>query len=317
MSPTERPSRTELMDEAALWLAKLDSGTATPEAFEAWRNADPRRAAAFAQVANAARTLDRTKPVLKGTQLFPAGPGRRNLLVAALTIGTVAATAGAAAIYFGNGRASATTSVGGRRSVTLPNGAHLELNTNSKAEWRAGEGRVEIWLKGGEVALQVASRAQACTIRFRDSIVEIDQGTVNARLRGDMLDLTVLAGRCFVTAGGGDRKVIQPHLISEREAILTGGGEPVVRPVDPADAHLISAWPSGELVFQGQTLETAVNEYNRYLRDKIIIADPSIASTKIGGRFTTQDSKVFLLALHSSFGITASVDANGTTVLTK
>ncbi|WP_443210143.1 FecR/PupR family sigma factor regulator, partial [Sphingobium sp. ba1] len=37
------------MEEAAGWLAALDAGSVTPQAFEQWRAADPRHAIAFAQ----------------------------------------------------------------------------------------------------------------------------------------------------------------------------------------------------------------------------------------------------------------------------
>ena len=45
------PQGDALLEEAAHWLARLDAGTARPEEFEAWRAADLRHAAAFAQVA--------------------------------------------------------------------------------------------------------------------------------------------------------------------------------------------------------------------------------------------------------------------------
>ena len=50
----------DLTGEAIDWLVALDHGTADQEAFEAWRSADPRHAAVFAQVAATwRRTSDR------------------------------------------------------------------------------------------------------------------------------------------------------------------------------------------------------------------------------------------------------------------
>lgn len=56
---------TGLSDEAIQWLIALDCGSADTEAFEAWRSADPRHAAAFAQVAATwRRTTDPRLPAM-------------------------------------------------------------------------------------------------------------------------------------------------------------------------------------------------------------------------------------------------------------
>lgn len=56
------PSRKELMDEAAEWYAALDAGVADIDAFERWRDADPRRAVAFARIIGAVGLVDKLKP---------------------------------------------------------------------------------------------------------------------------------------------------------------------------------------------------------------------------------------------------------------
>ncbi len=50
--------RDALIAQASEWLARLDAGRADSTAFEAWRGSDPRRAAAFAEVAAAWSRLD-------------------------------------------------------------------------------------------------------------------------------------------------------------------------------------------------------------------------------------------------------------------
>lgn len=315
----EEPSRQQLMDEAADWLARLDSGAADLADFEAWRNADPRRASAFVQVANAAQALDRAKPVLRR---YPASSklSRRLFLFAGLAIGTGVAAAGLCALTFGAGRASASTVIGERRNVILPNGATLELNTDSRAEWQTKSGRTQVWLKRGELALTVHTPGQICELRSGDTVADVNVGRVNARLRGEMLDLTVLAGKCAVRklSQSSDRDTTAtPVVLLVNQAVLTGRDHQVVRTLATPDVQFLSAWPTGELALEGQTLETAVGEYNRYLSHKIIIADPSLASVRLGGRFSSADPALFLDALGSSFGVKVSIDNSGTTVLTK
>lgn len=315
----EQPSRQQLMDEAADWLARLDSGAAKPADFEAWRNADPRRASAFVQIANAAQALDRAKPVLR-TYPRPDEVHRRGFLFVGLSI-SAAVLAGGAAVMWSTRRAVASTLVGQRRSVTLPNGAGLELNTDSKAAWRVSNDGMQVWLERGEIALIIRQPEQACILHTDDNIADIGVGRVNARLRGKMLDLTVLSGQSTVRAKAGAASMgpgkSPPLVVRANEAVLSNADRQVVRALDIQDVQFLAGWPQGELAFEGQTLDTAVAEYNRYLSHKIIIADPSLASVKLGGRFSSADPSVFLEALNSSFGIRASTDDTGTTVLTK
>ena len=312
------PTRQQLMSEAADWLARLDSGSADLNAFNAWRDADPRRASAFVQVANAAHALDRAKPILKAPAAV-AKTNRRGLVFTGLSIGAVVALTSASVAFWRPGRSEATTRVGQKRVAILPNGARLEINTDSQVEWSARNLPVELRLKRGEIALSVQGSNERCILRFDHGAVEVAAGRINARLRGDIIDLTVLAGQATVTATkGGDAPGATPaFVLRPNQAMLLSGSRNAVRTVDTQDAQFISGWPQGELVFEGQTLETAVGEYNRYLVHKIIIADPSLASLKLGGRFSSGDPSVFLGALSSSFGIKVATDASGTSVLTK
>jgi transmembrane sensor len=302
------------MDEAGLWLARLDSGTADPVDFEKWRSGDPRRASAFVQVANAAQALDRAKPALKRAPRS-RGVNRRYFMTAAVGILSLAAGTG---VFLYKGRARASTLIGQRRRFTLPNGATLDLNTDSAAEWRAGEKRLGVWLTKGELALTVRTPDQACLLYASDSTVDINLGHVNARLRGHMMDLTVLDGQATVRTGAGivtgsSKKVV----VRPEQAVLAGSDTQLVRDLSAPDVQFVATWPEGELAFEDQTLDTAIGEYNRYLSKKIIIADPSLASVQVGGRFSSSDPSVFLAALKSSLGIKVTVDSDGTAVLTK
>jgi transmembrane sensor len=53
MEPQDQVDHKAIRDQASLWLARLDSGSADVEAFERWRDADPAHAAAFAKISAA------------------------------------------------------------------------------------------------------------------------------------------------------------------------------------------------------------------------------------------------------------------------
>ncbi|MEE3154822.1 MAG: DUF4880 domain-containing protein, partial [Pseudomonadota bacterium] len=142
-------NRTNLTDVAAEWLVALDAGSVDEEKFEAWRNADPRHASAFAQVAATwAYTADKRTAAFYedcggGTAAHAeadmpaavdAGQGRgatRRQMMGGIAAGIIA-TAGAGAFLAWPKRAVASTGVGERRDLVLPDGSRAMLNTDSQ-----------------------------------------------------------------------------------------------------------------------------------------------------------------------------------------
>jgi len=319
LTSDDRPSWDELREQAADWLAGMDSGTADREEFEAWRSSDPRNAVAFVQVANALGALDRVKPALRGSLPPVRKPSRRSLFLGGA--GVAIAAVGAGAFGIAAAKTTVATRVGERKHVELSMGAAMDVNTNSRVQWRDSRNILEIWLQKGEVALDLAGCPQRCRLHAAGRVAEFVGARVNARLRGSLLDLAVVNGNCALsTEPGLTAKVSsgeQTTVVPASHAVLASASQTVVRPLDSIDTASLDGWPNGELVFQGQTLETAVGEYNRYLIRKIVIADASLAEIRLGGRFTTQDPAAFLAALHESFDIRVVNDGVGNIALTK
>ncbi|MGN6210511.1 FecR family protein [Asticcacaulis sp.] len=313
MTSEGKPSWDELEEQASLWLARLDSGTASREEFEAWRSADTRHAVAFAQAAHVLQQLDRVKPAYKLREKDVKTSSRRHLLLALGGLGAAVSVGGGAYLAMGGGRSHASTQIGQRQTLALPAGVSASLNTDSRMQWAGAKDRVDVWLRRGELLL--ASGVAPVRLFAADSVVTLVRGKINARLRGGLLDLTVLSGDCTVNRdnAGSEKKAT----ISANQAVLASADQQVVRSLDQSDIRFVSAWPKDELVFEGQTLGTAVAEYNRYLNQKIVITDPSLSDLRIGGRFTTRDAKPFLDALHAGFGINAVTDGAGTIALSK
>jgi transmembrane sensor len=313
MGREETTRRALIEGEAAAWLARHDAGDVDVAAFERWRAADPAHASAFVQLAAAWSRLDRARA------LKPAGPpnpdllapvqapSRRWLLRAAGVGGLTVLGAGGAAMLM-TGRASAETGVGERRSVSLPDGSLLDLNTDSRTSWRFTGATRRVWLERGEAALEVARDAKGRPFVFAAAGREapLQEGVFNARLRGRRVEIVALR-----TAGG------QPAAAPLREgrALVLEPAAQTVRELTPAAAEAAGAWRRGEIVFEGDTLEAAVAEYNRYLTAKIEIGDPAISRLRVGGRFATRDPGEFLAAAEQAFGIRAAHAPDGRVVL--
>lgn len=316
MTETNKPSWDELRDEASSWLARMDSGSATLQEFEAWRDADTRHAAAFIQVAHAYSTLDRLKPELKAILPKVKRSRRRQFLV--VGIGAILAAGGVGVFTVARARTTFRTAVGEQKQVAIP-GGHLQLNTDTEIQVQTLNKGSDVWLNKGELALVMTGADAVCRLHASGKVAEVRTGEVNARLRGKMLDLAVASGNCRLAGEGASPVSNQsaPSDIPASHAVLVSGSQEVVRAVSAPDAEFLAGWQNGEMVFQGQTLETAVAEYNRYLTRKIYIADPSIAAIRLGGRFTTHDPQPFLHSLQEGFGVRVNDNGTGTIVLTK
>lgn len=305
----QRPA--DLTEEAAAWLAALDAGSADVAAFGAWRDADIRHAVAFAEVAGTWRDLDPLR-VSQGEMrhappaelIVAERPGRRHLLRAAASIVAVAMVGGGVA-YRAAARDMADTGIGQRKAITATRGLSLDLNTDSRVYWRDGT-PVRLWLERGEVALRLA---KGCRLQLLTpgGQLELEPGAYNARLRGAGCELSVLAGSA---ANEGAR-------IGAGEIALVTAGDISVRSRDETDLGRITAWQHGTLVLNGESLDYALAEMNRYLPNKIVIGDPALSRLRLGGTFATTDPTEFLRALHSSFGVRATAGATGGIVLTR
>ncbi|GAA0337564.1 FecR domain-containing protein [Sphingomonas oligophenolica] len=298
-----------LREQAIDWLVALDCGTVDEQAFDAWRNADPRHAAAFAQAAAAwRRTAD---PRLSA--LLDQPPDTRQPIVSESdpvpqrTVSRRAVTGGAIAALLGLGgggaflawprRAFAETAVGERRTVRLPDGSHAMLNTDTRIAWRFDEGR-EFWLERGEAALLVQAAEQPFRVYSDPIDARLSEGRFSLRLEPTGGQLMVLAGRAAAAYRGTLAETIHAG-----SALTISGGSARLDALSSDMIAAATAWQSGRIVFNGMPLDRAIAEFNRYLPDKIVLQQPDLATTRLGGEFRIDDPDNFLLALREGFDI--------------
>jgi transmembrane sensor len=62
-------------------------------------------------------------------------------------------------------------------------------------------------------------------------------------------------------------------------------------------------WKEGKMYFHGELLRDVVEEFNRYNARHLIIADPQIATLRVGGVFATPDTDRLVEMLHETWGI--------------
>jgi transmembrane sensor len=304
----------DLTDIAAGWLASLDAGTADRRAFEAWRAEDVRHAVAFAEVASTWRDMSELarisgdpKPAVPDDPPAPAPdeqPTRRRMLRIAAAAGAMALAGGGFAMRAA-ARNSAETRIGERRAISEVPGLSVNLNTDSSIYWKGGKSP-RLWLERGEIGIQL-DPGRRLSLMTPGGTFHLAPGDYNARLRGSSCELAVLSGSGTL---GDAARPFQPG-----DVALATAGQANVRQRE-TDLTRITAWRRDTLVLNGESLDYALAEMNRYLRGKIVIGDPDLSRLRIGGTFATTNPTEFLEALRTSFGVKATAGADGNIVLT-
>lgn len=304
---------TSLSDQAIGWLVALDSGSADTDAFDAWRNADPRHASTFAQIAAMwKRTADQRLSVMpdapppqveeetaaaasQAPYVAPAMVSRR--AVAGGLAGLLGLAATGAFVAWPR-RAYAKTAVGERRMLTLEDGSRAMLNTDTRVAWRfTGEDR-DFQIERGEATLLVKHGRQPFRL-YSDAIDgRLSAGKFTLRIASDEARLLVVSGRAAAIY-----RDTQTRTLDAGNLLSISHGTVHVDQLSPQALSDATAWERGEILFRGMTLNQAVAEYNRYLKVKLVVRGSALGATLLGGTFHIAEPDAFLGALRDGFGI--------------
>jgi transmembrane sensor len=322
--PNKSATREATREDAALWIARMDRGLTPSERTELdhWLNR-PGNRRVFAQMQDTwdeaddlstlAFSLRRT--LRDGEQKQQTSRRRRWPAIAASILIALAIT-GLAGHHFFVAQPKASyaktvqefsTVVGEHRSITLSDGSLVTLNTDTRIEIHYSAAMRQLRLTRGEAHFEVAHDKQ------RPFIVEVEDRAVRAV--GTAFDIRMRPNQAldvFVTAG-----TIQV-LHSRMTDTVTAGklwkvdhlNIPSIVTVDSLKVDRALAWRRGILIFDGETLGTAIDEILRYTTTRIVV-DDSLRSIPIGGYFPTNDINALLQALTTNFDIDMEPIANG------
>jgi transmembrane sensor len=338
--PSEGPDRTgrDPIEVAAFWHGRLEDGEPDAherERFEAWLAADPRHRAAYESVerswtglANAAmdeRILSMRREALKKTPKTPKTPKHRmrptaiaaSILVAVLVIGLLIRLGPRGA--YPNG-AEFATQVGQRSSITLADGSTVVLNTASRIRVAFDPQVRRVRLLAGQAWFEVAkNQRRPFVVEAGDRRVTAHGTAFDVRLEDhDQVQVTLIEGRVSVEAlkaagAAGSGPIERVDLLPGDQLVAA-----VARPATKHKTDLAKAtsWREGQLIFDDDTLETAVAEVNRYSTERIVLADPRLKSLRMSGVFIAGHTDSFVETVTGHFPIKATPDSDGQLLLT-
>ncbi|HVW67801.1 MAG TPA: FecR domain-containing protein [Steroidobacteraceae bacterium] len=322
-------TRTEIEEEAAAWLWRLedpDAVGAEREAFALWLRQDPRHRRALDELSRTWEALDGLAESKQGESTNSAAEvvgsaarrDRRPLWFAAAVALVTALVGGVTWLRQGSETQTLATAVGQHRNVVLADGTAVTLNTNSIVETALGRRVREIYLRKGEAHFDVAHDAsRPFLVHAGDAVVRAIGTGFDVRVRADQhIDVLVTEGRVEVqadtptpAAAGGAVAVVTVRAVSAGERLSTAKN--AVVPVSAEQVSSEQAWREGAVVFDSEPLSEAIAEIQRYTDSRIIISDQHIATLPVGGRFKTDDLQGFLDGLEAALPVTIRRTSDG------
>jgi transmembrane sensor len=293
----------EVVDQAIAWLVLLWSGEADAAALAEWRRwraAHPEHERAWQRIeARDGRLAQRLAalpaPLSAATALAAlnrGGMGRRRALK---TLSLVAAVggmgmAGQQVLPWREWAADARTARGERRTLQLPDGSEVLLNTASAIDIRYHAYERRVLLRGGEVFVTAIADTQP---RARPFLVETAAGDIRGfetrfavRQQDNAARVSVLEGAVELLAPLGTARVA-----AGETALFSAAAAPVVSALDGQ-----AAWVDGTLVATDMRLGDFLAELQRY-HSAHLSCDPTIADLRLSGVFPLENPERVLQSL--------------------
>lgn len=196
-----------------------------------------------------------------------------------------------------------STGIGGHETVTFADGSKVELNTNTALRALMTTAERTVWLDKGEAYFQIKHDSAHPFVVMVGTHRVTDLGTkFTVRREVGKTQVAVIQGR--VTFDAPDS--LRPSQV----ALLTAGDVATATATDVSihreNGKALStelSWRRGMLVFDKVALGQAAAEFNRYNREQIVVADPSVANRIIDGTFRTEDVELFARMAQVALGL--------------
>jgi transmembrane sensor len=305
------PPARDVKTVAAKWLERQDRpdwGAADQAELDAWLAQSNANLIAYWRVRDAWSRAERLVAVGK-----TVGQGARTRLlptravitgIAAVLVAALGLTYGAQFIAPKPRERTFATPLGGREIVNFADGSSIELNTNTVLRTRMTTQERTIWLVKGEAFFQVKHDPAHPFVVYAGHDRVTDLGTEFVMRRDpDRLEVALLKGR--VRVGEVDARAEAQSTLLMPGDVATSTATSMFVTQEPMHTLATSlSWRRGVLVFDKTPLADAAEEFNRYNRLKLVIADPAIASITVDGTFPANNVEAFtdvaqhILALH-------------------
>jgi transmembrane sensor len=329
MATEPMPTRDDIEEAAATWIARRDSGAwteADAASFQewlarsaghrvayyrfdsAWAEAGRVRAFGAAAPANAPAAIDSQLSSVRPTRRFAAFAVAASVLIL---------LAGALVTFkdelFRTHRF--TTVIGGLQTLPMSDGSRVTLNTDSEIRTSFDDRERVVEIDRGEAYFDVAHDPRRPFVVKAGERRVIAVGTqFSVRRKGADLRVVVAEGTVRYESGNAPSSdgaaAAEPVLLPAGSVAQAAADGLHVKQLPVIEAERNLTWRNGLLTFRDTPLAEAVAEFNRYSSRKIVIEDASIGALEVGGVFRSNNVDPFVHLIERAFAIRATVQAD-------
>jgi transmembrane sensor len=316
------PSSAHITDQAANWIQRRDFwhwGEAEQASLDAWlaeslahRIAYFRLDAAWSRTARLAAL--RSGPCTRGVARGQAA--RPTIIKTAAAIFVVGLVALSGLNYFSRSPESRyRTTMGERKMIALSDGSRIELNTNTELTVQSGKHQRVVTLVHGEAYFQIKHDSEHRFEVIAGDHRVTDLGT-KFLVRSDpgLLKVELLEGSAQFDAPDG--RMGSPILLVPGERLVVANN--LIRTTLKTTESLTNelGWRRGMLIFENAPLTAVADEFNRYNREKIVVANDGTANVRITASFRTSGTEDFKQLAQAMLGLRVQ-HLNGETVISR
>jgi transmembrane sensor len=207
------------------------------------------------------------------------------------------------------------------KKASLPDGSTVELNGDSKLEYKFDERTRQIRLLSGEAYFTVAKDPNKPFIVSSNGLAVRAVGTAfNVRIDADRLvEVFVTEGVVKLENASNVSTYDIPLLAAGSMAqVLTARESPAnVIVYNPSQDEIdrLLAWRDVKLTFDQTPLVEVVETFNRHNSRQLVLGDPSLGSRTLTGSFLADNLDEFIVLLGYSLEVVAEAGPDNTVVL--
>ena len=291
-----------IREQAARWFVQRDAiaqHLITGQRFARWRDADPRHAAAYAQLEALwqARSFHTALQNLAVDLALPPAPSpasawrRKTRLVASAAALLIALGIGWMADVPMRLQADHMTDIAQVEPFDLEDGSHIVLGSHSAISTEFDAAQRHIRLLRGELYVEAAhDPSRPLSIETADAIVTVVGTQFSVSQRGAEVIVAVREGRVRFANRAGEQSLLQA---GHWQRLKDGHLEPLSQ--EGSERQL--AWVNGRLSFQDAPLAEVLDEVRRYYPAPILLLNDTAAGEHVSGSYQLDDPLAIVRAL--------------------
>jgi len=346
---TTTQCNSEIETQAKYWLWRIEEGLSQQErqAFVAWVNQDNKHHLALHKYSP---SLKMSKLLADFNGLFPLEKKHSNkysviLRQLSLAASVVFLSILTTKVFVNNSSFSFfqetstkialqefSTKISEQKKFSLPDGSLVQLNTNSLLTISFSENRRQLNLVKGEASFNVAKdKSRPFTVTSgQQSFTAL--GTIFNVQKNDNnhLELIVTEGRVLIAdsnepLGSLIEKISNTvQYPNSNNIIIANEKSTIINKIQLPTSKLTSqtlfqelAWKKDMLIFEGESLSSALDEISRYTDLRFTIEDQKLANKKVSGVFMAGDIEALLDSISNNFDLKYTKTSYNTVLISK